>query len=137
MKAALKDIERTRTELEKRKAALKMERALAEVAEAAGALNTQFDVSSDFGRIMGKLDDKINQSRARSKVAGDLSGEGVEKIKAREDAERAMARELLDQFKLEQGLAPSSTVRPAQKTVGPAEEASAPARQSTPQTEKS
>ena len=137
MKSALKDIETTRTELEKRKAALKMERALAEVAEAAGALNTQFDVSSDFGRIMGKLDDQINQSRARSKVASDLSGEGVEKIKARQEADRAMARELLEQFKIEEGLATGGATRPAEKTVGPAAETSAPARQTTPQTEKS
>ena len=137
MKSALKDIETTRTELEKRKAALKMERALAEVAEAAGALNTQFDVSSDFGRIMGKLDDQINQSRARSKVASDLSGEGVEKIKARQDADRAMARELLEQFKIEEGLATGGAARQAEKTVGPAAETGAPARQSTPQSEKS
>ena len=137
MKSALKDIESTRTELEKRKAALKMERALAEVAEAAGALNTQFDVSSDFGRIMGKLDDQINQARARSKVASDLSGEGVEKIKARQEADRAMARELLEQFKIEEGLATGGATRPAEKTVGPASETSAPTRQSTPQPEKS
>jgi hypothetical protein len=124
MKTALKDIERARNDLDKRKAALKMERALAEVAEAAGALNTQFDVSTDFGRIMGKLDDQINQSRARSKVAGDLSGEGVEKIKARQEAERAMARELLEQFKIEEGLAsPGATRTPEkadEKTLGPA-----------------
>jgi phage shock protein A len=137
MKTALKDIEKTKTELEKRKAALKMERALAEVAQAAGALNTQFDVSSDFGRIMGKLDDQINQSRARSKVASDLSGEGVEKIKARQDADKAMARELLEQFKIEEGLVTPGSARPAEKTVGPAQETGPPTRQSTPQSEKS
>jgi len=119
MKAALKDIEKAKTELEKRKAALKMERALAEVAEAAGALNAQFDVTTDFGRIMGKLDDQINQSRARSKVASDLSGEGVEKIKARQEADKAMARELLEQFKVEEGLTSASGARAAEKTVGP------------------
>jgi phage shock protein A len=121
MKAALQDIERARTELEKRKAALKMERALAEVAEAAGVLNTSFDVSTDFGRIMGKLDDQIHQARARSKVASDLSGEGVEKIKARQEAEQAMARELLEQFKIEEGLVSAERAPAAEKTVGPAE----------------
>jgi phage shock protein A len=119
MKTALKDIEKAKTDLEKRKAALKMERALAEVAEAAGVLNAQFDVSTDFGRIMGKLDDQINQARARSKVAGDLSGEGVERIKARQEADKAMARELLEQFKVEEGLVSPSSARPAEKTVGP------------------
>ena len=138
MKQALKDIERAKGDLEKRKAALKMERALAEVAEAAGALNTQFDVTTDFGRIMGKLDDQINQARARSKVASDLSGEGVEKIKARQEADKAMARELLEQFKLEEGLvAPDRAA--AEKTVGPAtkegggEKTLGPERQSEPQ----
>ena len=120
MKTALKDIEKAKTDLEKRKAALKMERALAEVAEAAGALNAQFDVSTDFGRIMGKLDDQLNQARARSKVAGDLSGEGVERIKARQEADRAMARELLEQFKVEEGLVAPTGTRASEKTVGPA-----------------
>jgi phage shock protein A len=123
MKSALKDIEKTRLELDKRKAALKMERALAEVAEAAGALNTQFDVSSDFGRIMGKLDDQIHQARARSKVSADLSGEGVAQIKARQEAEQAMAHELLEQFKLEEGLVSRTSAPAAEKTVGPAQDA--------------
>jgi phage shock protein A len=142
MKAALKDIEKARTELEKRKAALKMERALAEVAEAAGALNAQFDVSTDFGRIMGKLDDQINQSRARSKVASDLSGEGVEKIKARQEADKAMARELLEQFKVEEGLVSPSSARAAEKTVGPSvpsageEKTLGPARPTSLESEK-
>jgi phage shock protein A len=143
MKAALKDIEKAKNDLEKRKAALKMERALAEVSEAAGALNASFDVSTDFGRIMGKLDDQINQARARSKVSGDLSGEGVEKIKARQQAEKVMARELLEQFKVEEGLVSASSAQPAEKTVGPAvtearaEKTLGPEQQSKPQSEQS
>lgn len=133
MKTALKDIQGARDQLDKKKAALQMERALAEVSEAAGALNTQFDVSTDFGQIMGRLDDKINQAKARSKVASDLSGEGIEKIKARQDADKAMARDLLEQFKIEEGLAtpaaaaaektlgPRAAVEEAEKTVGPIE----------------
>jgi phage shock protein A len=143
MKTALRDIEKSRGELEKRKAALKMERALAEVAEAAGALNTQFDVSTDFSRIMSRLDDQINQAKARSKVASDLSGEGVEQIKARQDAEQAMARELLEQFKVEEGLASPGPSRAAEKTVGPAEaqgqpeKTLGPSRQADKQPERS
>lgn len=142
MKSALKDIEKARNELEKRKAELKMERALAEVAEAAGALNAKFDVTTDFGRVMGKLDDQINQARARSKVASDLSGEGIEKIKARDETDRALARELLEQFKIEEGLASPESVRAAEKTVGPAvkeaepEKTFGPGRESTPQSER-
>jgi phage shock protein A len=121
MKTALKDIQKSRHELEKRKAALKMERALAEVAEAAGALNANFDVTSDFGQIMGKLDDQINKSKARSKVASDLSGEGVERLKAQEQAEKALAMDLLQQFKIEEGLVAPPVAETAQKTLGPAE----------------
>ncbi len=122
MKTALRDIQSTKNELEKKKAALRMERALAEVAEAAGALNTKFDVSSDFGRIMGRLDDQINQAKARSKVASDLSSEGIEQIKARQEAEKTMAQELLQQFKIEEGLVEAPAVRPvAEKTMGPAQ----------------
>jgi phage shock protein A len=121
MKTALKDIEKARMDLEKRKAALKMERALAEVAEAASALNTKFDVTTDFSRIMSRLDDQIHQAKARSKVASDLSGEGVEQIRARQEAEQALARDLLEQFKLEEGLATPSAASGAtpEKTLGP------------------
>ncbi len=121
MRTALKDIQKSRHELEKRKAALKMERALAEVAEAAGALNANFDVTSDFGQIMGKLDDQINQSKARSKVAADLSGEGIERLKAQEQADKALAMDLLQQFKIEEGLVAPPVAETPQKTLGPAE----------------
>jgi len=143
MKAALKDIEKAKNDLEKRKAALKMERALAEVSEAASALNASLDVSTDFGRIMGKLDDQIHQAQARSKVASDLSGEGVEKIKAKQAAEKAMARELLEQFKIEEGLVSAASAQPAEKTVGPAtleardEKTLGPEQRAKPQTEQS
>ena len=126
MKTALKDIEKTKGELEKRKAALQMERALAEVSEAAGALNTSFDVSSDFGQLMGKLDDQINKTKARSKVAADLSGQGVDNIKAKLAAEKAMAADLLQQFRIEEGLAQPAVA--AEKTVGPAVAEAAPAK---------
>jgi phage shock protein A len=121
MKTALKDIENARNDLEKRKATLKMERALAEVAEAAGALNAKFDVTTDFGQLMGRLDDQINQAKARSKVAADLSGEGVDRIKAREAADKALAVELLQQFKIEEGLVAAPTAEAPEKTLGPAE----------------
>jgi phage shock protein A len=126
MKTALSDIQKTKDDLEKRKAALKMERALAEVAETAGALNTQFDVTSDFGRIMGRLDDQINQAKARSRVAADLSGEGVDRIKAREAADKALAMDLLQQFKIEEGLAEAPAPAKVEKTMGPAQPVAEP-----------
>lgn len=125
MKQALKDINAAKNELEKKKASLKMERALAEVAETAGALNANLDLSSDFGGLMSKLDDQINKSKAKAKVAADLSGDGVEMVKAKQAAEQQMARDLLDQFKIEEGLmpAPVREAAPAatpEKTMGPA-----------------
>ncbi len=121
MRAALKDIESAKKELEKKKAALTMEKALAEVSETAGALNTKFDVSTDIGSILTRVDDQIHKARARSKVASDLSDQGVEELKAKAEAEKAHAREVLQQFKIEQGLADASP-RPAAKTVGPSRE---------------
>ncbi len=108
MKAALKDIESAKKALEKKKAALQMERALAEVSETAGALNTKFDVSTDIGSILTRVDDQIHKARARSKVASDLSDQGVEELKAKAEADKAHAREVLQQFKIEQGLAEAS-----------------------------
>lgn len=134
MKTALRDIQKAKQELQKKKAALKMEKALAEVAEAAGALNTSFDVSSDFGEIMSRIDDKINTERARSTVASDLSGHGVTDIKAKLAAEKAMAHELLKQFKIEEGLASPEPLSNTEKTMGSATETT-PTRQSEPQSE--
>ncbi|HXV64483.1 MAG TPA: PspA/IM30 family protein [Vicinamibacteria bacterium] len=127
MKAALKDIETSKKDLEKKKAVLQMEKALAEISETAGALNTKFDVSSDIGAILSRVDEQINKARARSKVASDLSDQGVDVLKAKLEADKLHAKELLEQFKIEQGLVePSST--PTEKTVGPQ-------RQATPESD--
>ena len=117
MKAALRDIEGAKKELEKKKAALQMEKALAEISETAGALNTKFDVSTDIGSILTRVDDQIHKARARSKVAADLSDQGVEALKAKAEAEKAHGREVLQQFKIEQGLVEASPT-PSTKTVG-------------------
>ena len=122
MKTALKDIEQSKKDLEKKKAALQMETALAEVSETAGALNTQFDISSDLGAIMSKVDDQLHKARARTKVAADLGDEGVDVLKAKQAAEKAEAQELLQQFKIEQGLA-EPAAGTAEKTVGPQKQA--------------
>ena len=122
MKAALKDIENAKKDLEKKKAALQMEKALAEVSETAGALNTKFDVSSDIGSILTRVDDQINKAKARSKVASDLSDQGIEELKAKQSAEQAEAQELLAQFKIEQGLVEAPS-QPTEKTVGPQKDA--------------
>lgn len=122
MKAALKDIETAKKELEKKKAALQMEQALAEVSETAGALNTPFDVSTDIGSILTRVDDQIHKARARTKVASDLGDQGIQELKAKMQVDKAHAKELLQQFKIEQGLTEPSSQR-AEKTVGPQRQA--------------
>lgn len=122
MKSALKDINNAKKDLQKKKAALQMEKALAEVSETAGALNTSFDVSSDIGDILSRVDDQINKAKARSKVAADLSDQDVDQLKAKQAAEKAEAAELLAQFKIEQGIAEPSSAS-SEKTVGRQKEA--------------
>jgi phage shock protein A len=118
MKAALQDIESTRKDLEKKKAALQMEKALAEVSETAGALHAKFDVSSDIGAILSRVDDQIHKARARTKVATDLSDHGIEELKAKAEVEKAHAKEILHHFRIEQGLAEPGS-QTSQKTMGP------------------
>jgi phage shock protein A len=122
MKAALTDIENAKGALEKKKAALQMEKALAEVAEAAGALDSKWEVSTDLSEVLGRVDHQINKSKARTKVASDLSGQDIDRLKAKEEVEKSMARELLEQFKIEEGLVDRASAPEAEKTVGPAEE---------------
>lgn len=117
MKSALKEIQGARQELQKKKAALQMETALAEVAETAGALNTEFDASTDLSQIMSRVDDQIHKAKARTKVTSDLSTQNVDRLKAEQEAEKFHAKEMLAQFKIEQGLAEAPST-PAQKTMG-------------------
>lgn len=125
MKAALKDIQGTKNSLEKKKAALQMEKALAEISETAGALSTDFDVSTDLGAIMGRVDEQINKAKARSTVAGDLSNQDLDRLKAEQSMEQDHAKELLEQFKIEQGLVDAPTTNTSEKTLGPQVESAA------------
>ena len=125
MKSALKDIEGTKSQLEKKKAALQMEKALAEVSETAGALSSDVDVTTDLGAIMGRVDEQINKAKARSTVAGDLSSQNLDRLKAERDMEHDHAKELLEQFKIEQGMVDAPTAKSSEKTLGPQIEESA------------
>ena len=115
MKAALEDIRGAKKELETKIAALQMEKVLAEVAETAGALNTEFNVSSDLGQILSQVDDQIDRARARARVASDLSDQDIDLLRAQRDREKVQAQEILRQFKLEEGLAEPSANSPKRK----------------------
>jgi hypothetical protein len=96
-----------------------MEKALAEVSRPRGR-STKFDVTTDIGSILTRVDDQIHSAGA-IQVASDLSDQG-EALKAKAEAEKAHGREVLQQFKIEQGLVEPTTA-PSTKTVGPQKQA--------------
>ena len=101
-------------------AELKMSRAEAEMS----ALATQFhfNVTTDFGQAEQVLQDQIDKNRARVRVAADMSGEGIDEIKAEAAVEKAMADNALREFEVSQGLATPETTKVSQSTkeLGPA-----------------
>ena len=84
-----------------------MSRAEAELAKLATQFN--FDVTTDFGQIEEVIHDKIDLNRAKVRVAADLSGEGMDKIKAEEAVEKSMADDALRQFEVEMGMVTPET----------------------------
>ncbi len=84
-----------------------MSRAEAEMAKLSESFN--FDVTTDFGQIEQVIQDKINLNRAKSRVASDMSGEGIEDIKREEAMEAAMAEQALAEFEIDMGLVTPET----------------------------
>jgi len=96
-----------REKIQKYDAELKMSRAEAEMAKLAKDFN--FDITTDFGQAEQVIQDQINLNRARSRVAVDLSGEGLEDIRREEAMERNLAEQALRDF--EAGLAAPAAPR--------------------------
>jgi phage shock protein A len=109
-----------RDKIQKYDAELKMSSAEAEVAALAQSFN--MDVTTDFGQIEQVIQGKIDKNRAKTRVAADLSQEGIESIQAEEKMEKAMAEEALSQFEAELGLRSPETTKlaDAAKDLGPA-----------------
>ena len=80
-----------------------------------------FDVTTDFGQLEEVVRDKIDLNKAKVRVSADLSDEGIDRIKAQEAMEGAMAEDLLGQFEVEMGLktAETSDIQSAVKSIGP------------------
>ena len=110
-----------RNRIQKYDAELKMSRAEAEMAKLAQSFN--FDVTTDFGQIEQVIHDKISLNRAKTRVAADLSGEGIVEIQREQAMEGAMAEQALKDFEVQMGLVTPDTVRTsaAEKELGPAE----------------
>ena len=85
----------------------KISRAEAELAKLATQFN--FDVTTDFGQIEDVIHDKIDLNRAKVRVAADLSGEGLDQIKAEQAVEKSLADDALRQFEVEMGMVTPET----------------------------
>lgn len=120
IKHASGKLQEVRNKITKYDAELKMSRAEAEMAQLAQDFN--FDVTTDFGRIEQVIQDKIDQNRAKVRVAADLSGEGVEEIRHEQALEKAQADQALRDFEIQMGLITPETagVAEASKELGPA-----------------
>jgi phage shock protein A len=117
---ATKNLAEVRDKIQKYDAELKMSSAEAEVAALAHTFN--MDVTTDFGQIEQVIQGKIDKNRAKTRVAADLSQEGIESIQAEEKMEKAMAEDALSQFEAELGLRSPETTKlaDAAKDLGPA-----------------
>ncbi len=119
IKHASKKLGEVRGKIQKYSADLKMSQAEAELAKLSQTFN--LDVTTDFGELEQVLQEKIDLNRAKSRVAADLSGEGVEKIEAEKNMEKAMAEDLLSKFEVEMGMKTAETagIKEASKSLGP------------------
>jgi phage shock protein A len=109
-----------RERIQKYDAELKMSAAEAEIA----ALAESFDlnITTDFGQLEQVIQSKIDKNRGKTRVAVDLSSEGLAGIEAEERMQKAMAEDALSQFEVELGLRSPETTKIAEsaKDLGPA-----------------
>jgi phage shock protein A len=107
IKHATKKLADLKQKIQKYDAELKLSRAEAELAKLATSFN--FDITTDFGQIEDVIQDKIGLNRAKVRVAADLSGEGLEKIKTEQAVEEAMADQALRDFEIAMGMVTPET----------------------------
>ncbi len=101
-------------------AEIKMSRAEAEMAKLAQSFD--FNVTTDFGQVEQVIQEKISLNKAKARVASDLSGQGLEEIKAEQSMENSLADQALRDFEAQMGLATPETARASEavKELGPA-----------------
>ena len=118
VKHATKKLADLKNRIKKYDAELKLSRAEAELAKLAQSFN--FDITTDFGQIEDVIQDKIGLNRAKVRVAADLSGEGLDQIRAEEAVEKNMAEQALREFEVELGMVTPETagVSSAEKELG-------------------
>jgi phage shock protein A len=102
-----------RNKIAKYDADLKMSAAEAEMAKLAQDFHV--DVTTDFGQIETVIQDRIDQNRARVRVAVDLSAEGVDTIRQEEAVQGQLAEDALREFENQMNApAPRTTARIAE-----------------------
>ncbi len=119
IKHAMSKLEDVRNKISKYDADLKMSRAEAEMAQVAGQLH--FDVTTDFSQAEDIIQGQIDKNRAKVRVTADLSGEGLDQIKAERAVESAVAEDALREFERLNGMVTPETaaVPQATKQLGP------------------
>jgi hypothetical protein len=97
------------------------------------ATSFDFDVTTDFGQIEQVIQDRIGLNRAKTRVAADLSGEGVADIQHEQAMEKAMGEQALKEFEIQTGLRTPETagVTDTEKQLGPAVEKTAAMQKQT------
>jgi phage shock protein A len=120
IKHASRKLSDVRDKIAKYDAELKMSRAEAEMAQLAQTFD--FDVSTDFGQMEQMIQDKIGLNRAKTRVAADLSDEGIVDIEREQAMEQALADQALREFEIDLGLVTPETagVEETAKELGPA-----------------
>ncbi|MFV2065743.1 MAG: PspA/IM30 family protein [Pirellulales bacterium] len=109
IKRAGKKLASVREKIHKYDAELKMSRAEAELAKLSQDFN--LDVTTDFGQIEQVIQEKINLNRGKTRVAADLSNEGIEDLEREEAMERVMAEDALREFEMDMGLVTPETAQ--------------------------
>jgi phage shock protein A len=119
IKFASKNLAKVRERIKKYEADLKMSEAEAQIAKLSESFN--FNVTTDFGEIEQIVQEKIDLNRAKVRVAADMSGEGIDEIKAQKAVEAQEAEDLLSKFEVDLGLKTQETANIAQTsgTLGP------------------
>jgi phage shock protein A len=114
IKHASSKLAKVREKIQKYDAELKMSRAEAEIAKLSQSFD--LDITTDFGQIEQVIQDKISLNRAKSRVAADLSEEGIEDIEREEAMERVLAEDVLREFEIDMGLISPETADIAETT---------------------
>jgi phage shock protein A len=98
-----------RNKIAKYDADLKMSAAEAEMAKLAQDFHV--DVTTDFGQIESVIQDRIDQNRARVRVAVDLSAEGVDEIRQEEAVQGQLAEDALREFESQMNAPPRTKAK--------------------------